>query len=355
MPAKHIPIVVLGGSGYVAGELVRLLVQHPHFDLRAVVSASSAGEQIAKTFPHLAPALGNQTFASNDEGKTNLRAKRTLGLFSALPHGEAASMLSDWITEAESVGCELKVVDLSSDFRFKTAEEYEAVYKKPHGAQHLLDRFVCGLPDLPTSPGDSDYIAHPGCFTTSVTLAITPLLALGLIDPEIVVTAITGSTGAGRQPREGTHHPERHGGLWAYEPLRHRHQPEMVSLCEASSGVRPKLTFVPHSGPFARGIHASIVAKLKTTADEEAIREALTEYFSATPFLSIRETWPSVKDVVGTNMAHLALRREGDDLFVASVIDNLTKGAAGGGVQWMNSLFAFDRSEGLLLPGVGWS
>ncbi len=354
MPSKNLPIVVLGGSGYVAGELVRLLVQHPHFDIRAVVSASAAGEPIAKTFPHLAPALGDQKFSSQEEGKELLNSKRTIGLFSALPHGEAATMLADWIASAESAGCELKVVDLSSDFRYKDAAAYEAVYKKPHGAPHLLDRFECALPDIPGPSPDTNYLAHPGCFTTSVVLAITPLLAHGFVDPNIVVSAITGSTGAGRQPREGTHHPERHGGLWAYEPLRHRHQPEMENLA-AISGTRPNLAFVPHSGPFSRGIHASIVCDLKNDSNEAAIIAAVKEYYRGTPFVQVRSSWPSVKDVAGTNMAHLCLRKEGNKLFVASVIDNLTKGAAGGGVQWMNALFAFDRAEGLRIPGLGWA
>lgn len=354
MPTKNIPIIVLGGSGYVAGELTRLLVQHPHFELLAVVSGASAGEPIAKTFPHLAPALGEQTFVSSEEAKAHLTAKRTLGLFSALPHGEAATLLADWVASAEAAGCELKVVDLSADFRFSDLDQYEKVYGKAHPQPELLSRFACALPDL-GGIGDASFVAHPGCFVTSAVLAVAPLLAAEVIEPNVVVSSVTGSTGAGRQPRAGTHHPERHGGLWAYEPLRHRHQPEMEMLIERFAGQRASLAFVPHSGPFSRGIHSSIIADLKPGWTEDRVRGVLQERYAGSPFVKVRDAWPSVKDVVGTNMCHLALRQEGGKLFVASVIDNLTKGAAGGGVQWMNELFAFEASDGLLLPGVGWS
>ncbi len=354
MQSKNNPVVVLGGSGYVAGELTRLLTQHPSFDLRAVVSTSAPGQSISETFPHLAPALGGKKFSSSEDAKENLRPKRTLGLFSALPHGDAATLLDEWIQAAEEVGCELKIVDLSSDFRFKTSESYQAVYGKPHPTPYLLDRFACDLPDLPVQV-DSQFLAHPGCFTTSVTLGITPLMAAGLVEPSFVVSGVTGSTGAGRQPRAGTHHPERHGGMWAYEPLRHRHQPEMEMLVEQATGKSIEVAFIPHSGPFSRGIHATIVANLVDGATEAKVREALESYYQSSPFVEVRSTWPSVKDVVGTNMCHLNCRVEGGKVMVASVIDNLTKGAAGGGVQWMNHLFAFDMQTGLCLPGLGWS
>lgn len=354
MPNRLIPIVVLGGSGYVAGELTRLLVQHPSFDLLSVVSTSSAGEPVAATFPHLAPALQGRTFESSESAKAHLKEKRTLGLFSALPHGEAAALIKEWIEAAAAVGCELKIVDLSADFRFGTSDAYQAVYGKPHPTPELLPQVTCALPDLPPAEV-TDFVAHPGCFTTSVVLAVAPLLRAGIIDPEVVVSSVTGSTGAGRQPRPGTHHPERHGGLWAYEPLKHRHRPEMEMLIAQASGVQPQVAFVPHSGPYSRGIHSSIIADLKSGTTEAQVREAYAATYADSPFVQLRENWPSVKDVVGTNMCHLAIRVEGGKLFVASVIDNLTKGAAGGGVQWMNELFAFEKTDGLLLPGVGWS
>ena len=354
MANKHIPVVVLGGSGYVAGELTRLLVQHPHFDLAAIVSTSAAGEPVAKTFPHLAPALGQRAFESNAAAMELLKKKRTLGVFSALPHGDAASLLGEWMDAAHASGCELRVVDLSSDFRFRDAAQYANIYGKEHPRPDLLDQFFCALPDvLTTTPGQA--VSHPGCFTTSVTLALSPLFASGWFAPEVVVSSVTGSTGSGRQPKPGTHHPERHGGLWAYEPLRHRHQPEMQFLVKDATGVTPQIAFVPHSGPFSRGIHSSLVLRLAKEVSEVEIREQLVCAYAHSSFVSVRETWPSIKDVVGTNMCHLAVRKEGDTVFVASVIDNLTKGAAGGGVQWMNRLFAYDDDCGLLLPGLGWS
>lgn len=354
MRSRNIPIIILGGTGYVAGELIRLLAQHPGYELEAVASTSAAGEAIAATFPHLAPALGDMKFTSMDDTRALMGSKRTLGVFSALPHGESASVLADWLATAKQTGCDLKVVDLSADLRFRSAEEYKAVYGKDHTAPELLDQFVCALPDLaPEAHGD--LIAHPGCFTTSVVLGVTPLLKAGLIESDVFVSSVTGSTGAGRQPRAGTHHPERHSGLWAYEPLKHRHIPEMERLVQAASGTRPEISFIPHSGPFARGIHTTILATLSKDVSDAEVLAAYEAVYRGNPFVSLRKVLPSVKDAVGTNMCFLGVRREGNKVFVASVIDNLTKGAAGGGVQWMNILFGFEPSAGLLLPGVGWT
>src|SRR5262249_7194229 len=158
-----------------------------------------------------------------------------------------------------------------------TAEAYEKVYKHEHGAPGRLREFTCAVPEhLKTL--STPHVAHPGCFATSVLLASVPLLALGLVEPRLFVTGITGSTGSGRKPTEGTHHPQRHSDLYTYNALAHRHVPEIIACAQAASGVTAEFAFVPHSGPFARGIHTTVQATLKKPLDAAAALAAIKNF-----------------------------------------------------------------------------
>ena len=197
-----IPVVVLGGSGYVAGEVVRLLAAHPGFALAAVVSESRVGGLVEEAFPHLAGTVDGLAFAaaaSLAEVFASIAAGgRRCALVSAAPHGASAALVARTLELAATAGVELSVVDLSADFRFAEAGEYAAVYGHPHPAPELLARFVRALPEHAGPKAAAEralFVAHPGCFTTSVLLAIVPLLAGGLAAPSFAVTAITGSTG----------------------------------------------------------------------------------------------------------------------------------------------------------------
>ena len=166
----------------------------------------------------------------------------------------AAKLIDSLLTAAEAKGTKPKVIDISADYRYATAGAYEAVYKHAHGAPARIAQFTCAVPehlDKLTTP----HAAHPGCFATAVLLASVPLLKLGLSEPRLFACGITGSTGSGRTPGAGTHHPQRHSDLYAYNPLSHRHTPEITALATAASQVKAEFNFVPHSGPFARGIH----------------------------------------------------------------------------------------------------
>lgn len=350
MRSPTIPTLVLGGSGYVSAELIRLLAGHPSFRLDCVVSSSHAGERIETVFPHFAGALGDLAFSGMEEAKQWIDSKRRVALFSALPHGEAAS-LSELL--AASSAAEVSIVDMSADFRLSDPEAFSTVYGMPHGAPGLYSEFTCALPDLPGETPEG-HVSHPGCFTTCVALGAAPFLKLGLLaEPKLAVSAVTGSTGAGRQPRTGTHHPERQSALWAYDPLRHRHTHEMRRLL-AHDGVAPDIAFVPHSGPFSRGIHATIFADLSASQSPEELVGAYTDFYSGTPFVETSLRLPSVKEVVGSNRCHIGIAVEGTKAVVTCVIDNLVKGAAGGAVQWMNRLFALEPSQGLTTPMPGW-
>jgi N-acetyl-gamma-glutamyl-phosphate reductase len=185
-------------------------------------------------------------------------------------------------------------------------------------------------------------------------LGSVPLLAMDLIEPQIYAFGITGSTGSGRSPIATTHHPLRHSNLYAYKPLSHRHGPEVVGITTAVTGVRPELHFIPHSGPFARGIHMTLQAALKQPLSSQQLRDKFADFYAGKPFIEVVDETPRIKDVVGSNYAHIGVSAEGMTVAVFITIDNLLKGAAGGAVQWMNRLLGLDETAGLVAPGPGW-
>ena len=349
-----VPAVVLGATGYVGGELLRLIATHPVFDLAAAVSESRAGESIADTFPHLAAVCGETRFAGHDSWLDRIPAGSPLALFSAAPHGASAALIAGVLGQAKDRGIEIRVVDVSADFRYRDAAAYEAVYAAGHGAPQLLGDFVCAVPEHLAS-SDTQHVAHPGCFATAVLLAAVPLLQSGLVAPELFVTGITGSTGSGRTPQPGTHHPERHSNLYAYKPLAHRHAPEIANLAEAASGTRPGINFVPHSGPFSRGIFASVQAKATGAVSAGRLRESFEALYSDAPFVRLVDGSPRLKNVVASNMAEVGIAVSGDTVVAMSAIDNLVKGAAGGAMQWMNRLFDQPDRAGLTGIPPGWT
>jgi len=352
--SAHIPAVVLGGTGYVAGELLRLLAQHPQFELAAVMSDSRPGEPVAAAFPHLASAYPETRFRSQAEVQEVLCEARRAALFSAAPHGVSAGLVDALLTGAERAGAAPAVVDLSADFRYATAEGYSAVYCHPHGAPARLGQFTCAVPEH-LAKLTTAHVGHPGCFATAILLASVPLLAQGIIRPVLFVSGVTGSTGSGRKPIEGTHHPLRHGDLYAYSALAHRHLPEITACARTVSGVEAQFAFVPHSGPFARGIHVTLQAELTRPLDTAQLLAALAAYYAHAPFVRVRSAAPRVKDVVASNYAHLSAVVQGGTVAVMCVIDNLNKGAAGGALQWMNRLFSLPETLGLTAPAPGWT
>lgn len=302
------PTVVLGAGGYVAGELMRLLALQPRLRLASTVSRSGADRPMPEVFPHLRGVWDDVRF-----------------------------------TDREATDAVLDV-----------PKRAPAVYGAPHAAPERYGAFFCGLSEL-TLGAPAAAVAHPSCFTTAVTLACAPAQALGLARPRFRVAAVTGSTGSGRTPSATTHHPDRHGNLKAYRPLAHRHGPEMEMLIGRVGGDPPGVSFVPHSGPFARGIHATVHLDLVAAMTTGELAEAYAPFYEETPFVSAGSEPPPVKDVVGSNRCRIGLAADGTTGVVLSVIDNLTKGAAGVAVQWMNRLWGWDETLGLRLPAVGWS
>ncbi len=348
------PAIILGGTGYVAGELLRLVLGHPRLELAAIASDSQPGEPVADAFPHLAAACGDLRYLSLEQAiETTMKHERS-AVLAAAPHGVSHKLLDSLLTRAAAAGAKPAVVDISADFRFADPGEYARVYRHPHGAPSRIREFSCAVPEhLDRAP--TPHVAHPGCFSTATLLASVPLLALDLIEPQIFVSAVTGSTGAGRNPIAGTHHPQRHSDLYAYSALAHRHAPEIAALARAAAGRAGHFAFVPHSGPFARGIHATVQARLSKHLDTGAAIAALRGFYAGRPFVRVLDEPPRLKDVVASNYAHLSAVADGDTIVVLSVVDNLVKGAAGGALQWMNRLLGLDETTGLTTPAPGWT
>ncbi len=410
--AATVPVLVLGGSGYVAGEALRLLAGHPRLAVAGVTSESQAGQELGAAFPHLASCYRGVRFTAVEalprllDGAAEAAARtggagRAAALCAA-PHGAAAPLVDALLAAAERAGVRLNVVDLSADFRFGSAADYERVYGHAHGAPGRLEQFRCALPehadllfgaaagaaragdgarpaaDGAARPGDGAaagvagsaamastapvaHVGHPGCFPTAVLLAAVPLVRLGWIAPSVHVVAVTGSTGAGRTPSATTHHPARRSNLFAYSPLAHRHEPEMRALAAAAAGQQVAIHFVPQAGPFARGIYATLQARLlrPVRPGKEVERAAaavadLARFYASAPFVDVAAEPPRLQDVVGSNRCRIGIAVAGDRLVAFSAIDNLTKGAAGGGIQWLNRLLGFDETAGLVQPGIGW-
>jgi N-acetyl-gamma-glutamyl-phosphate reductase common form len=274
-------------------------------------------------------------------------------LFSAAPHGASAALIASTLQAAATRELNVHVVDSSADFRYSNQSDYEAVYGGTHGAPELLSQFQSAVPEH-AGEVSAVHVGHPGCFATAALLATVPLIQSGLTETEVFIAGTTGSTGSGRSPQAGTHHPERHSNMYAYKPLTHRHAPEISALCEAASGRATKVHFVPHSGPFARGIYATVQAKTVGDASATQIIDTFVSAYADSPFIHVVDGTPRLKNVVASNYCHIGVAVDDGAVVVMSVIDNLVKGAAGGAVQWMNRLWNLPQTNGLLSAAPGW-
>ncbi len=350
----RIDAVVLGASGYVGGEFLRLMHAHPVFRLSAAVSGSRGGERIAGVFPHLAAAYPQQVFANPDSWTDRLDRGTDLALFSAAPHGASADAVAAALDAADRRGLQVRVVDTSADFRYSDARDFETIYGSRHPQPRLLEQFFCAVPEH-ESTAPARHSGHPGCFATAIALASVPLAKAGVADDTLYVTGTTGSTGSGKSPQEGTHHPERHSNLYAYKPLQHRHAPEVEALIERATSRRLAVNFVPQSGPFARGIYVIIQARLDAAAHIDDIKGLFNKEYANCEFVRLVDEVPRLKDVVTSNYAHIGVSVKGSNVAVTCAIDNLVKGAAGGAIQWMNRLWSLPESSGLQAPAPAWT
>ncbi|MBO5807182.1 MAG: N-acetyl-gamma-glutamyl-phosphate reductase [Bacteroidaceae bacterium] len=316
-----IRVGIIGGAGYTAGELIRLLVCHPEVEIKFIHSSSNAGNRITDVHAGL---LGETDLVFTDE----MPFEEIDLLFFCTAHGDTRKFM-----ESHALPDELKVIDLSMDYRIK-------------GLDH---DFIYGLPELNRrNTCKSRYVANPGCFATCIELGLLPLAKEHLLNGDISVNAITGSTGAGVKPSATTHFSWRNGNMSIYKPFEHQHIPEiMQSIKQLQPDFDGSIDFIPYRGDFARGIFATIV--VKCSLDIETIYKLYESYYERDSFTHIVNKPIDLKQVVNTNKCLIHLEKHGNKLLITSIIDNLLKGASGQAVHNMNLLFGLAETIGLQL------
>ncbi|GDX32785.1 N-acetyl-gamma-glutamyl-phosphate reductase [Actinomycetes bacterium] len=339
-----ISAAVAGASGYAGGELIRLLLGHPDFVVGPVAAGGKAGERLGQVHPQLG-SLADRVF----EPTTAAVLGAADVVFLALPHGESAAVVAQLPSTC-------KVIDLGADFRLRDGAKWEQFYGLPHAGS-----WVYGLPELPgvrSQVAGASQIANPGCFPTAVALALSPLLVDGLIGcDDIVVTAASGTSGAGRKATEQLIASEVMGSISAYKVGGgHQHTPEMEQSLSDSAGRSVRLSFTPMLAPMPRGILASCSATAVSGASAAGIRESLVWAYENEPFVHVLPPgqWPQTASVSGTNAVHLqvALDEHSGRVIVVSAIDNLGKGAAGQALQNANIMLGLPETWGLTCDGV---
>jgi N-acetyl-gamma-glutamyl-phosphate reductase len=338
-----VKVGIINVTGYVGMELARLLHRHPQVELASITGRSAVGQRMGEVLPHLAdiamviePELGEVTL-----------------VFSALPHKTSAEA----VVAALERG--IKVIDISADFRLREAKDYESWYGFTHPSPQLLGEAAYGLVELNRHQiASSRLVANPGCYPTSALLALAPAVTQGLIEPDIIIDAKSGVSGAGRALSLGTHFAEANENISAYALEGHRHLPEIT---QELSGLNPELplsvTFVPHLVPMNRGILSTCYARLKEGQAgkgelKKGMGELYREFYRDEPFIKIVDAPPQTKQTLGTNLCLIypTIDQRTERLIVVSCIDNLVKGGAGQAVQSMNLMLGLP--EGMALEGA---
>ncbi len=313
---------IIGGAGYTAGELIRILLNHPSAEISFVMSNSHAGQPLHAVHKDL---LGETDLRFVKEPDTDADV-----VFLCLGHGNSKDFLKE-----HQFSDSTKIIDLSHDFRIKG----------DHG-------FVYGLPELDkTAIKSATKIANPGCFATGIQLALLPLAAKGLLNQEVHIHAITGSTGAGQNPTDTGHFSWRNNNLSIYKAFEHQHLAEIKQSLLQSGGVAvPELNLIPMRGNFTRGIFTSAYTKADISLNE--LQELYSNFYQEHPFTIVAGHTISLKEVVNTNKCLLQVEKHGDKILITSIVDNLLKGASGQAVQNMNLMFDLEENAGLKLKAT---
>ena len=315
---------IIGGAGYTAGELIRLLLNHAETNINFVFSTSNAGNKLSKVHQDLI-------------GSTDLEFTSTINpevdvLFLCLGHGNSKAFL-----EKNQFSDKTKIIDLSNDFRLKIDEIFQD------------KTFVYGLPELQKEAIEkAKYIANPGCFATAIQLALLPLANTGLLKDDVHINAVTGATGAGTSLSETTHFSWRDNNFSHYKPFTHQHLGEInQSLNQLQKGFNAEINFMPNRGNFSRGIFATVYTKYDDTLEDAKL--LYKKYYRDAAFTFVSDEDIHLKQVVNTNKCIIHLHKHDNKLLITSIIDNLLKGASGQAVQNMNLAFGFPETEGLQL------
>ena len=331
---------IIGGSGYLGAELLRLLVGHPSFEVAVVQADTSAGTEVGATYPNLRPTYGDLRYGEIDPAAMDgLDA-----VFVAVPSGHSQGIVPDLLGRARLV------VDLGADFRLKDPGAYPAWYGFEHQAPELLAAATYGLVEL-DRPGiaAATLVASPGCYVTAASLALAPLVREGVIEPTgVIVDAASGTSGAGRSPTSTTHHAAVNENFTAYGLLDHRHTPEI----EQATGAQ--VLFTPHLAPMTRGILATCYGRAVDPVAGASALAVLEAAYAGETFVSVAEAPPATRATYGSNSAHLTARYDPRTGYVVALaaIDNLVKGASGQAIQAANLALGLEESAGLPRVGV---
>lgn len=342
---------VVGATGYSGGELVRLLSDHPGVTQLRATSRKFAGKRFTDVFP---PFQGHLNGLTLEEPDPETIARGSDVVFLATPHGVSADLDAKLV----AANPELTVIDLSADLRLRDAGAYAKWYGHEHPHPELLGRAVYGLTELARDRlKGAHLIANPGCYPTSIVLAVAPLLAGGLTDPaSIIADSKSGVTGAGREPSQGTHFPEVNESLKAYGVTRHRHTPEIEQALSDVAGAPLVVNFTPHLLPINRGILSTVYAANPQRLSKADLLASYHAFYGDAPFVRVYDSGlPEIRNVRGSNYCDVGFEvdRRTDRVVIVSAIDNLLKGAAGQAVQNMNVALGVPETLGLKAPGAG--
>jgi N-acetyl-gamma-glutamyl-phosphate reductase len=338
-------VAVIGAAGYVGGELLRILLQHPEVTECVATSRSQAGKPVASVHPGLA-LLTEARFSGAAAADA---ARHADVVYLALEHGQSSQVMGELVDAGPGL-----IVDLAADFRIQDGRLHERYYGA-HPAAALVHRFRYALADvLGTELRGATALAAPGCFATAAQLALYPLAGLALAAAPSIF-AVTGSSGAGVHPKPTTHHPARAHNLFAYSVMGHRHEGEIVEQWRRWTGQgEASARLMAHSGPFVRGIYATLHATLAEPSSPDAIAARYAAAFRGRPFVRMLDRPPELTHVVGTNLAllHATASPDGREVQVMVAVDNLIKGAGGQAVQAANLALGLEETTGLKLAGV---
>ena len=339
-------MAVIGASGFTGAELLRICASHPDLEVAVATGESMAGTAVADLYPSLAAAYGDAEFVPYDPGA----ASGCDLAFCGLPHGASQAVVPELRNDVKHV------IDLAADFRLDDPGLYPAWYGEEHTAPELLDEFVFGLPELFRSHiRGAELVAAPGCYVTTATLALAPLVAAGAVEPHgIIVDAASGVSGAGRPPRPNTTFCAVDEDFTAYGLLTHRHTPEIEMAVSRHSGADVQVLFTPHLAPMNRGILATCYARPTKATSTSDVLGVLGDAYRDEPFVVVSERSPSTKATLGSNIVHITARADARTGWVMAIaaLDNLVKGASGQAVQCANLALGIDETAGLASAGI---
>jgi N-acetyl-gamma-glutamyl-phosphate reductase len=337
---KKIRVGIIGGAGYTGGELLRLLANHAGVKITCVTSETFRDKQVTEQYPDL-KKLDKLTFQPYQKQEV---VEKCDFVFLAKPHPNSFAMVRELFGK-------VRIIDLSADFRFPTARDFERAYRTKHLAPEFLKESVYGLPEIfPQQIKKAKLIANPGCYPTGVILAVFPLIQKGIIEPEISVSAVSGFSGAGRSPAPGSPACSVTDNIRPYKVGIHPHSFEMEEKIKAAAGQKVSINFIPQVAGFERGILSVIFTRLKKKTSPETLASLYQKTYRKCPFVRLcpQGQYPEIKNAVMTNFCDLGFQILKDNgLVIIAAIDNLVKGAAGQAVQNLNIMAGFPEKEAL--------